>query len=77
MPKIGCGLDLLDQKKVSAMIQRVFGEMDITITVYCLDQVKPEPKGLSKDLGSITKLDKLSLYEWPLEDQQSNEKKFG
>ncbi len=34
MPRIGCGLDKLDWDKVSELIQRVFHNDDIEITIY-------------------------------------------
>ena len=34
MPRIGCGLDGLDWPKVEAMIRKVFGKMNVSITVY-------------------------------------------
>lgn len=34
MPKIGCGLDRLEWSKVSTLIQDVFGDASIQITVY-------------------------------------------
>ncbi|XP_033914492.2 ADP-ribose glycohydrolase OARD1-like [Acipenser ruthenus] len=36
MPRIGCGLDRLDWKKVAVMIEEVFQDTDIQITVYTL-----------------------------------------
>uniref|UniRef100_A0A3Q3JX14 Macro domain-containing protein n=1 Tax=Monopterus albus TaxID=43700 RepID=A0A3Q3JX14_MONAL len=36
MPRIGCGLDRLKWKDVSAAIETVFGATDIAITVYTL-----------------------------------------
>ncbi|XP_025019030.1 O-acetyl-ADP-ribose deacetylase 1 isoform X1 [Python bivittatus] len=36
MPKIGCGLDRLDWKKVSTMLEEVFEDTNIQITVYTL-----------------------------------------
>ncbi|XP_041084322.1 ADP-ribose glycohydrolase OARD1-like [Polyodon spathula] len=36
MPRIGCGLDCLDWKKVAVMIEEVFQNTDIQITVYSL-----------------------------------------
>ncbi|KAJ8257214.1 hypothetical protein GJAV_G00183140 [Gymnothorax javanicus] len=36
MPRIGCGLDRLKWEKVSLMIEEVFGDTDISITVYTL-----------------------------------------
>lgn len=36
MPKIGCGLDKLQWSKVAELIQKVFGDMDIMISVYVL-----------------------------------------
>ncbi|XP_026533971.1 O-acetyl-ADP-ribose deacetylase 1-like isoform X2 [Notechis scutatus] len=36
MPKIGCGLDRLDWKKVSTMLEEVFEDTNIHITVYTL-----------------------------------------
>lgn len=36
MPKIGCGLDGLEWSKVSKMIQDVFKDTNLTITVYIL-----------------------------------------
>lgn len=34
MPCIGCGLDRLQWGRVSDMIQKVFADVDISITVY-------------------------------------------
>ena len=34
MPKIGCGLDKLEWKRVSLLIQEVFSDTSIQITVY-------------------------------------------
>ena len=36
MPRIGCGLDKLSWDRVSDMIQGVFRDLDMTITVYYL-----------------------------------------
>ncbi|KAM6370267.1 ADP-ribose glycohydrolase OARD1 isoform 1-T1 [Pluvialis apricaria] len=36
MPRIGCGLDGLDWNKVSAILDQVFEDTDIKITVYSL-----------------------------------------
>ncbi|XP_035237345.1 ADP-ribose glycohydrolase OARD1 isoform X2 [Anguilla anguilla] len=36
MPRIGCGLDRLKWENVSLMIEDVFGDTDICITVYTL-----------------------------------------
>uniref|UniRef100_A0A8D0KMR0 ADP-ribose glycohydrolase OARD1 n=1 Tax=Salvator merianae TaxID=96440 RepID=A0A8D0KMR0_SALMN len=36
MPKIGCGLDRLEWSKVSTMIEEIFEDTDINITVYIL-----------------------------------------
>nr|XP_034979968.1 ADP-ribose glycohydrolase OARD1 isoform X2 [Zootoca vivipara] len=36
MPKIGCGLDRLDWNKVSTMLEEVFEDTDVSITVYSL-----------------------------------------
>ncbi|XP_077190501.1 ADP-ribose glycohydrolase OARD1 isoform X3 [Paroedura picta] len=36
MPKIGCGLDRLDWSKVSLMLEEVFKDTNIKITVYTL-----------------------------------------
>ncbi|XP_072853537.1 ADP-ribose glycohydrolase OARD1 isoform X5 [Pogona vitticeps] len=36
MPKIGCGLDRLDWNKVSTMLEEVFEDTDVYITVYTL-----------------------------------------
>ncbi|XP_060087492.1 ADP-ribose glycohydrolase OARD1 isoform X2 [Heteronotia binoei] len=36
MPKIGCGLDRLDWNKVSLMLEEVFEDTNIKITVYTL-----------------------------------------
>ncbi len=36
LPRIGCGLDRLQWDRVSHMIQEVFSETDIAITVYYL-----------------------------------------
>jgi O-acetyl-ADP-ribose deacetylase (regulator of RNase III) len=34
IPQIGCGLDRLKWEQVEESIQRVFGDTDITVTVY-------------------------------------------
>lgn len=34
MPRIGCGLDKLDWNQVSELIQRIFANDDIEITIY-------------------------------------------
>jgi hypothetical protein len=36
MPRIGCGLDKLNWDQVSGLIQRVFKEDDIEITIYTI-----------------------------------------
>ncbi|XP_078500356.1 ADP-ribose glycohydrolase OARD1 [Lissotriton helveticus] len=36
MPRIGCGLDGLQWEKVSDILENIFGETDIKITVYSL-----------------------------------------
>jgi len=36
MPKIGCGIDRLQWGRVSKIIQEVFNDLDINITVYSL-----------------------------------------
>ncbi|XP_030417268.1 ADP-ribose glycohydrolase OARD1 isoform X4 [Gopherus evgoodei] len=36
MPRIGCGLDRLEWDKVSALLEEVFEDTDIKITVYAL-----------------------------------------
>jgi O-acetyl-ADP-ribose deacetylase (regulator of RNase III) len=36
MPRIGCGLDKLDWNQVSRLIQRIFEEDDIEITIYTI-----------------------------------------
>ncbi|XP_019638088.1 PREDICTED: O-acetyl-ADP-ribose deacetylase 1-like [Branchiostoma belcheri] len=36
MPRIGCGLDRLQWERVSQMLQDIFSETDITITVYTI-----------------------------------------
>ncbi len=36
LPRIGCGLDKLSWDRVSEMIQSVFKDLDMTITVYYL-----------------------------------------
>ncbi|XP_028589868.2 ADP-ribose glycohydrolase OARD1 isoform X2 [Podarcis muralis] len=36
MPKIGCGLDRLDWNKVSTVLEEVFEDTDVSITVYSL-----------------------------------------
>ncbi|XP_066481301.1 ADP-ribose glycohydrolase OARD1 [Tiliqua scincoides] len=36
MPRIGCGLDRLNWSKVSTMLEEVFEDTDIKITVYTL-----------------------------------------
>ncbi|CAN9515982.1 unnamed protein product [Ophioblennius macclurei] len=38
MPRIGCGLDRLQWDKVSAILESVFSNTDIAITVYSLPQ---------------------------------------
>ncbi len=40
MPRIGCGLDRLEWGKVKSLLQQVFGDVDITITIC-----RPSPKG--------------------------------
>ena len=42
MPKIGCGLDLLNWEVVSELIKKVFCETNIKITVFYLDSPKKE-----------------------------------
>jgi O-acetyl-ADP-ribose deacetylase (regulator of RNase III) len=37
MPRIGCGLDKLNWDQVSRLIQRVFADDDIKITIYTFD----------------------------------------
>jgi hypothetical protein len=34
MPRIGCGLDKLNWSQVAELIQRVFEQVDIEITIY-------------------------------------------
>eukprot|EP01006_Ploeotia_vitrea_P002075 TRINITY_DN106365_c0_g1_i1.p1 TRINITY_DN106365_c0_g1~~TRINITY_DN106365_c0_g1_i1.p1 ORF type:complete len:199 (-),score=94.64 TRINITY_DN106365_c0_g1_i1:80-676(-) len=36
MPKIGCGLDKLKWPRVRAMLDEIFGDDDVTVTVYVL-----------------------------------------
>ncbi|XP_061469205.1 ADP-ribose glycohydrolase OARD1-like [Rhineura floridana] len=36
MPKIGCGLDRLNWSKVSTMLDEVFEDTDVSITIYTL-----------------------------------------
>ena len=36
MPRIGCGLDKLNWEDVKRLISDVFGDLDLTITVYSL-----------------------------------------
>lgn len=36
MPRIGCGLDKLEWDKVKEMIQEIFADIKISITVYTL-----------------------------------------
>ena len=36
MPRIGCGLDRLDWNQVSQLIQRIFQEDDVEITIYTI-----------------------------------------
>lgn len=36
MPRIGCGLDRLDWRRVSELIQQVFLDTDLTITIYSI-----------------------------------------
>jgi hypothetical protein len=36
MPRIGCGLDLLEWRRVREMIRETFAGCDISITVYNL-----------------------------------------
>uniref|UniRef100_A0A1A8J6Z8 O-acyl-ADP-ribose deacylase 1 n=3 Tax=Nothobranchius TaxID=28779 RepID=A0A1A8J6Z8_NOTKU len=38
MPRIGCGLDRLEWSKVSAILEEVFKDSNISITVYSLPQ---------------------------------------
>jgi hypothetical protein len=37
MPRIGCGLDKLKWDQVSRLIQRLFAEDDIEITIYSFE----------------------------------------
>lgn len=39
MPRIGCGLDRLEWRNVKSKIEDVFSDLDISITVYNLNQV--------------------------------------
>jgi hypothetical protein len=36
MPRIGCGLDGLDWDRVKGMIQEIFSDCEISITIYTL-----------------------------------------
>lgn len=36
MPKIGCGIDRLNWKKVSEIIKEIFEDVDIEIIIYTL-----------------------------------------
>ena len=40
MPRIGCGLDLLEWGKVEEMLRDMFSDMDLQITVYTLGAKK-------------------------------------
>ena len=40
MPRIGCGLDLLEWRKVEEMLRDMFCDMDLQITVYTLGAKK-------------------------------------
>lgn len=40
MPQIACGLDRLVWKQVSAIIQKVFANVDISITVYTFNKTR-------------------------------------
>ena len=40
MPRIGCGLDLLQWPKVEEMLRDIFGDTDLEITIYTLGSVK-------------------------------------
>ncbi|KAL4645834.1 O-acetyl-ADP-ribose deacetylase 1 [Arapaima gigas] len=41
MPRIGCGLDRLEWGKVSAIVEEVFRDTSIAITVYSRENVTP------------------------------------
>jgi O-acetyl-ADP-ribose deacetylase (regulator of RNase III) len=41
MPRIGCGLDRLEWREVKPKIEEIFSDLDISITVYNLNQVRP------------------------------------
>ena len=36
MPRIGCGLDMLQWSKVELMLREIFADMELTITIYTL-----------------------------------------
>lgn len=40
MPRIGCGLDRLDWRRVKPKIEEIFSDLDIRITVYNFNQVR-------------------------------------
>ena len=42
LPKIGCGLDLLDWKLVSRIIDEVFENSNIKLTVYLFNKDKQQ-----------------------------------
>ena len=39
MPRIGCGLDRLEWRKVKPKIEEIFSGLDISITIYNFNQV--------------------------------------
>lgn len=40
MPRIGCGLDRLEWRRVKPEIERIFSGLDISIAVYNFNQVR-------------------------------------
>lgn len=58
MPKTQCGLDHNKWEKLSAMFQRIFNSIKISITMYMPDKPKAEHAPV-KELVSLEKLVKL------------------
>lgn len=50
MPRIGCGLDLLQWDKVRAALEEAFGGSGVTITVYSLGDQPREQQAIIKAL---------------------------
>uniref|UniRef100_A0A3P9QGA2 Macro domain-containing protein n=1 Tax=Poecilia reticulata TaxID=8081 RepID=A0A3P9QGA2_POERE len=48
LPRIGCGLDQLEWSKVSQILQEVFKQTDITLTVYSLCQTVDLPQKMRR-----------------------------